>query len=308
MIDTPAKLNSYIEELAARKSGKAAHTIFVSLGTCGIAAGTKPVNEQLLAEIKNRKADVEIVEVGCMGLCHSEPSIEVVNNKTGAATVYGHVKIQQVPAIVESCINNNPAAGCEVLNRTWYYPEDGEKASGEKLQARIVLRNSGRINPEVLDHYIAAKGYQALAKAVTQMTPQQVIDCVIESGLRGRGGGGFPTGKKWALLQPRKQNRNMLSATPMKVTRVHSWIVPFLKAIRTLFLKRWPLPAMPLVQIPVLFISGPNILWQSSVLKLPLLRQKKKVFSVRSFLAATSISTFRSSMAPVRLSAAKKQP
>lgn len=207
MIDTPAKLNSYVEALASRSSEKAATTILVSLGTCGIAAGTRPINDLLIAEIKNRNASAEIIEVGCMGLCHSEPTIEVINNKTGQAIVYGHLKTQQVPAIVESCLNNSTAAGCEVLNRTWYYPEENETPTAEKLQARIVLRNTGRINPEVIDQYIAEKGYQALAKALTQMTPQQVIDSVIESGLRGRGGGGFPTGKKWAFAAAQKADQ-----------------------------------------------------------------------------------------------------
>lgn len=207
MIDTPVKLNSYVEEIAAKAASKAATTIFVSLGTCGIAAGTKPINEQLLAEIKTRNVDAEIVEVGCMGLCHSEPTIEIVDNKSGAKTVYGHVNLKQVPALIESCVSKNTAAGCEVLNRTWYYPEEGEKASADKIQARIVLRNTGRINPEVIDQYIAAEGYQALAKATTAMKPVDVVNCVIESGLRGRGGGGFPTGKKWAFAAAQKSEQ-----------------------------------------------------------------------------------------------------
>ncbi len=199
MIDTPAKLNSYAEEIIAKTSGRTNKTILVSLGTCGIAAGTKPINEGLVQEIKNRNANVEVIEVGCMGLCHSEPTIEIVDNKTGNSTIYGHVKTQQVPALIESCLNDSLAAGCESLAKTWYYPEDGEKGSAEKLQARIVLRNSGRINPEVIDQYIASKGYQALAKALDKMTPKEIIDCVIASGLRGRGGGGFPTGRKWSF-------------------------------------------------------------------------------------------------------------
>ena len=198
MIDTPAKLNTLAEEMIAKQSTDAKTTILVSLGTCGLAAGTQPINEALQAEITARgnEAQIEIREVGCMGLCHSEPSIEIVNNETGESVIYGNVTVAQTPAIIESTINGNPAAGCESIAKSWYYPELAEPKEGE-LQARIVLRNSGQINPEVIEHYIANKGYAGLAKAVTSMTSAEVTQTVLESGLRGRGGGGFPTGRKW---------------------------------------------------------------------------------------------------------------
>jgi len=205
MIDTPEKLKSYAENLS--KNSKPGTTILVSLGTCGIAAGTKPINDLLKAEIANRKADIEIVEVGCMGLCHSEPTIEVINNANGNSVIYGHVKADQVAAIVETASKNIEAASCQVIQRSWFYPEDNETATPERIQARIVLKNTGKINPEIIDHYLAAKGYQALGKVVHEMTSQQVIDTVIESGLRGRGGGGFPTGKKWAFAAAQKADQ-----------------------------------------------------------------------------------------------------
>ncbi len=205
MIDSPAKLKSYAENLS--KNSKPATTILVSLGTCGIAAGTRPINDQLKAEAASRKADIEIVEVGCMGLCHSEPSIEVVNNATGKSIIYGKVKVEQVPAIIETASKGIEAASCTVISRSWFYPEENEAATSEKIQARIVLKNTGKINPEILDHYIANKGYQALSKVLFDMTPQQVLDTVIDSGLRGRGGGGFPTGKKWAFAAAQKADQ-----------------------------------------------------------------------------------------------------
>lgn len=210
MIDTPAKLNSYAEKLIQAKAKKTGATILVSLGTCGIAAGTKPINDQLKAEAASRKADVEIIEVGCMGLCHSEPSIEVINNATGKSVIYGHVKVDQAAAIIETASKGIEAASCEIVKCTWFYPEENETGTPERIQARIVLRNSGKINPEVIDQYIAMKGYQALAKALHQMTSQQVIDSVIESGLRGRGGGGFPTGKKWAFAAAQKTDQKFV--------------------------------------------------------------------------------------------------
>lgn len=210
MIDTKAKLNSYAENLIKARTGKTGSTILVSLGTCGIAAGTRPINDLFVAEVAARKSDIEIVEVGCMGLCHSEPSIEVVDNKTGNSIIYGHVKASQVPAIVEHARNGIAAPGCEVLNSSWFYPEDNETATPEKIQARIVLKNTGKINPEIIDQYLAAKGYQALCKVLYDMTPQQVLDTVIDSGLRGRGGGGFPTGKKWAFAAAQKAEQKFV--------------------------------------------------------------------------------------------------
>ncbi|HMM58647.1 MAG TPA: NADH-quinone oxidoreductase subunit NuoF [Candidatus Rifleibacterium sp.] len=205
MIDSPAKLKSHAENLS--KNSKPATTILVSLGTCGIAAGTRPINDMLKAEIASRKADIEIVEVGCMGLCHSEPTIEVVNNASGKSVIYGKVKADQVAAIIETASKGIEAASCTVINRSWFYPEENETATPERIQARIVLKNTGKINPEILDHYLAEKGYQALSKVLFDMTPQQAIDTVIESGLRGRGGGGFPTGKKWAFAAAQKADQ-----------------------------------------------------------------------------------------------------
>ncbi len=205
MIDSPAKLKSHAENLS--KNSKPATTILVSLGTCGIAAGTRPINDMLKAEIASRKADIEIVEVGCMGLCHSEPTIEVISNASGKSVIYGKVKTDQVAAIVETASKGIEAASCTVVNRSWFYPEENETATPERIQARIVLKNTGKINPEILDHYLAQKGYQALSKVLFDMTPQQVIDTVIESGLRGRGGGGFPTGKKWAFAAAQKADQ-----------------------------------------------------------------------------------------------------
>jgi len=194
IIDSPAKLN----ELAAKAASSSARTkILVSMGTCGIASGTTPVLNAFRKEIaaKNLQNAIDVVEVGCMGLCHSEPSIEVIDNASGKSVIYGNVAEAQVPAIL-AAEPGEVAQGTKTVKRTWYYPEV-ETKQDDALQARIVLRNCGRINPEKLEDYLANKGYQALAKVLTTMKPQAVIDLISASGLRGRGGGGFPTGKKW---------------------------------------------------------------------------------------------------------------
>lgn len=170
--------------------------ILVSMGTCGIAAGTSEVLKAIYAEIAARRLEntIEVSEVGCMGLCYAEPVIMLIDRKTGHNLIYGDVTPAQIPAILEAG-PDTIAAGTRTLQRNWYYPETEQAGEGE-LQARIVLRNTGRLNPEKIEEYISAKGYQALAKALS-MKPQEVIDLILASGLRGRGGAGFPTGRKW---------------------------------------------------------------------------------------------------------------
>ena len=131
-----------------------------------------------------------------------------VERATGRRMIYGEVTPQQVPAILSAGIDG-VAPGTRTLERNWYYPEFEEPASGE-LQARIVLRNTGRLNPEKIEEYIAAGGYRALAKALTTMTSQEVIDLISASGLRGRGGGGFPTGRKWQFAADQKSEEKFI--------------------------------------------------------------------------------------------------
>jgi NADH:ubiquinone oxidoreductase subunit F (NADH-binding)/(2Fe-2S) ferredoxin/NAD-dependent dihydropyrimidine dehydrogenase PreA subunit len=175
----------------------------VSMGTCGIAAGTTPVLEAIRREIEDqgKAKDIEVVQTGCMGLCHSEPTIEAVDCETGGSVFYGDVHAEQVPGLVQA--GAAAAPGMTVLPRSWYVPEDEENTAGA-IQARVVLRNSGRIDPESIEDYIGEGGYTGLARALTEMTPEAVTGMVKESGLRGRGGGGFPTGIKWEFAANQK--------------------------------------------------------------------------------------------------------
>jgi NADH:ubiquinone oxidoreductase subunit F (NADH-binding)/NAD-dependent dihydropyrimidine dehydrogenase PreA subunit/(2Fe-2S) ferredoxin len=150
----------------------------------------------------NLEDSVTLISTGCMGLCHSEPSVEVINHNTGNSIMYGDVDAGQALRIVEHGLDSIPT-GATTVPRTWFYPEEEENTENA-IQARVVLRNSGRINPENLDEYLARDGYQALAKALTEMTSQEVVDMITESGLRGRGGGGFPTGIKWKFAASQK--------------------------------------------------------------------------------------------------------
>jgi NADH:ubiquinone oxidoreductase subunit F (NADH-binding)/(2Fe-2S) ferredoxin len=196
MIDSITKLNELTEKY--QNSSKADISILVSMGTCGIAAGTTPVLDALNDEIKKQglEADFNIIETGCMGLCHSEPTIKIIENKTDKSIIFGNVKAENAEHIIARKAAK-PVAGVDIIEQNWYYPEIEE--SEGRIQARIVLKNSGRINPEKIEEYIAGSGYQALGKVLTEMTSQEVIDEITASGLRGRGGGGFPTGRKWSF-------------------------------------------------------------------------------------------------------------
>ena len=180
-----------------KELSKIKSTIYVSLGTCGLAAGGGKIKAAIQAAISNaqKQDEFNIVEVGCMGLCHSEPTIEVVNHHDKSSIVYGNLK-ETDAVILIATEANKVAPGLSVINRGWYYPEESDNTNGV-LQSRIVLRNSGRINPEEIDQYIAKDGYKALGKALTQMEPTDVVQTIVDSGLRGRGGGGFPSGLKW---------------------------------------------------------------------------------------------------------------
>jgi NADH:ubiquinone oxidoreductase subunit F (NADH-binding)/(2Fe-2S) ferredoxin len=203
MIKTLSELKALKAEIC-KKDGGNKIKIRVSLGTCGLAAGGAAVGEAIRKEIASQglSAKYEVVDVGCMGLCYCEPSIEL-NGPGGKSIIYGSVKAEQVPAILSAGLDK-AAEGVMQVKRTWYYPEDEENTFGA-LQARIALRNTGRINPENLENYIAQDGYQALAKVLTEMKPADVSNLVLAAGLRGRGGAGFPAGKKWqfAAAQPK---------------------------------------------------------------------------------------------------------
>ena len=149
--------------------------------------------------------EVKIVQTGCFGLCALGPVVIVHPD----GTFYSRVEAKDVPEIVsehllkgrvvERLVYNDTGAdasaeGSVSLNDTAFY----------KTQNRVVLRNCGVINPESIDEYIAMDGYAALGKVLTEMTPEDVIKVITDSGLRGRGGGGFPTGRKWALTAPNK--------------------------------------------------------------------------------------------------------
>lgn len=178
--------------------------VLVCGGTGCTASGSEALRKALREEIKARGLDreIQVVETGCFGFCRFGPNMMVYPE----GVFYCQVQPEDVKELVEEHFLKG-----RVVKRLLYKEPETEKAIVDfqdidffKKQYRIVLRNCGLINPENIDEYIARDGYFALHKVVTSMTPEEVIDVIKKSGLRGRGGGGFPTGLKWEFARKAK--------------------------------------------------------------------------------------------------------
>ena len=178
--------------------------VLVCGGTGCTSSGSPQIMEALKNEIKRQglEDEVAVVETGCHGLCALGPIMIVYPD----ATFYSMVQPGDVPEIVsEHLLKGRPVT--RLLYQETVSPTGGIKALSDtdfyKKQHRIALRNCGVINPENIEEYIGTGGYEALGKVLTEMTPDDVIQTLLDAGLRGRGGAGFPTGRKWKLC---KQN------------------------------------------------------------------------------------------------------
>jgi NADH-quinone oxidoreductase subunit F len=162
--------------------------IRIGLSSCGVASGAERVRDVLMHEARRAGAAGIIKSVGCNGLCYAEPIVQVVAD---TVTLYGNVTEDTARAIVRKHVRGRRDS---TLRPSAPAPQ----------QTRIVLENCGEIDPGVIDDYLAHAGYRALAACIENTSPDDVIAAIVASGLRGRGGAGFPTGQKWsrARAQP----------------------------------------------------------------------------------------------------------
>jgi len=161
--------------------------IKIGLGSCGLASGARKVEKAIKDEIKEKGLPIQLEQTGCIGMCFAEPLVEVIDDQ-GEHFMYGSMTAEKVPAVLEHMTTGKVAT-------EYLVPE--EDLTFLKRQTRIALRNCGIIDPENITQYTKSGGYAALEKCLTQFTPEEVIEIIKVSGLRGRGGAGFPTWFKW---------------------------------------------------------------------------------------------------------------
>jgi NADH-quinone oxidoreductase subunit F len=175
-------------------------TVTVGLGSCGIAAGAGKTYEKIKAMKETEKLDFMLKKTSCIGMCYREPLVEI-RDESGTY-LYGDVSEGRAIEVIEKHINQKePIRDYIVYSDLFDAPENNFMES----QVKIVLRNCGYIDPESIEEYEARDGYKAIAKIATgKIDRTEVIQTVLDSGIRGRGGGGFPTGLKWKFASANK--------------------------------------------------------------------------------------------------------
>ena len=187
------------------------------------------LNESLKAH--GLTEDAQVVTTGCFGFCEKGPIVKVIPDNT--------FYTQVTPEDAEEIVAEHILKGRKVARLLYENPETKEHVSDSKhmgfyqKQMRIALRNCGFIDPENIDEYIARDGYSALAQVITELTPDQAIDMLKQSGLRGRGGAGFPTGLKWQFTKNYTADQKYVVCNADEGDPEPLWTVPSWKVTQT---------------------------------------------------------------------------
>jgi NADH:ubiquinone oxidoreductase subunit F (NADH-binding)/(2Fe-2S) ferredoxin len=207
-ITTP-RLDDEARNVSVAQRPDGGWAVKVCAGTACVFAGSLGVYDAFVQEVENAglAGQVEVSIIGCHGLCSMSPVVVLSDD-----TMYGHLKPKDVARVVEEHLKD----GKPIERFLYKDAQTGERIRDwhdigfYKAQTRIALRDVGVVNPESIDEYLAHGGYEAARKALGEMTPEQIIEVVADSGVRGRGGAGFPTGVKWKFANQSKSDEKYL--------------------------------------------------------------------------------------------------
>jgi len=301
-----------LEQIRQEQQGESKGWIKVGMSTCGLAAGAGSVYNSLVDGVKVRGLDIDIRQCGCSGACSSEPLVEI--NVPGAPrTMYGNVNADIAQWLLDAhvcskrVVEKYVVPGFDQILLSDEELSGAGPASGRTKEYRIVLRNCAVIDPQNIDEYIGRDGYQALRKALLEMTPQDVIDEIFKSGLRGRGGAGFLTGLKWRLTRDAEGDEKFVICNGDEGDPGAYMDRSVLEGDPHAIVEGMILSGYAIGASEGFFYIRASILWRWSGSRTPFARPSDTDCWERIFWVAVSISTWKCGWAQGRSCAAKRR-